>query len=102
MPKKPDSVRSAVLLAYFQGEQTVEQICRNYGVSRRTVYAWASGSHARIHSTRQSRKAIYLTLDEVELLLLLFLESNPSNPIAKQLEDRLLNVADELTERSLL
>ena len=82
-------------------EMTVEQIVSKYGIARRTVYNWCAADHGRNNQT--SRKAIYLSHDEVETVLLMILETEGTlkgnrEYTAKALENRLLKLADEFTE----
>lgn len=110
MPKgiriAPD-VKRAIIAQYYSGEKTVKQICYEYGVKGRTIYDWIEviGHGARVHNPKDPRRAVWLSSCEVELILLMMAECekilNRQNlAIMRNLEDRLLNVADELTEIS--
>lgn len=97
--------KKAVLKAYSEGKMTVSEICRKYGIARRTVYTWAE--KAGIKRNKRNiidRKAVYLSRNEVEAILLLMLEGSDLlqgeyRMICDHLEERLLDIADMLEEQ---
>ena len=98
-----ESTRSSVIEDYNSKVLTVEQIVQKYGIARRTVYNWVSANHGRKNNI--DRKAVYLSRDEVETMLLLIMVgendvTEKQKCIAKALEKRLLDIADEFSEVS--
>lgn len=95
-----DHIKDSVRRDYNSKTMTVEQIVHRYGIARRTVYTWCSANHGRRNSI--NRKAVYLSKDETEAILLLILmgekDSGKYRDIVKALEQRLLTIADEFTE----
>lgn len=96
-----DSIKDSVRRDYNSKAMTVEQIVHRYGVARRTVYKWCSASHGRRNNI--NRKAVYLSKDETEAVLLLIMVgeqyAGKYKDIVKALEQRLLTIADEFTAR---
>lgn len=96
-----EHLKADVIRDYNSKMITVEQIVQRYGVARRTVYAWCSASHGRRNNI--NRKAVYLSQEETEGLLLLIVmgekDSGKYRDTVKALEQRLLTIADEFTER---
>ena len=64
--------KRAVLMDYASGKMTVEEIIHKHGIARRTVYTWAEKAGIkRKKSNRIDRKTIYMTREEMEIVLLL-------------------------------
>ena len=87
---------------YFHSGLTVRQISERNGVSVRTVYNAISGKANRKNQRKPSRKALYLSKEETEVLLLCILESEKvisqsRRVLISGIENRLLDIADELT-----
>lgn len=93
-----EQLKADVVRDYNSRTMTVEQIVQRYGIARRTVYAWCSASHGRRNSI--NRKAVYLSKDETEAVLLLIMVgeqyAGKYKYIVKALEQRLLTIADDL------
>ena len=88
---------------YYEGKLTVAEIADRSGVKPRAVYSWIEktgfGSRQR---GPERRKAIKLNKAEAELILLMILETEKDlsgryQYELKSIENRLLNIADELT-----
>lgn len=98
-----NQLKAAVIKEYHDKVLTVDQIVQKYGIARRTVYSWVSACHGRENSI--PRKALYLSQDETETILLLMMEAGDSlkgkyKAVSASLENRLLNLADNFTEES--
>ena len=97
--------KKAVLKAYSDGKMTVSEICRKHGIARRTVYTWAENAGIKRNKRNViDRKAVYLSRNEVEAILLLMLEASKDMPeeyrmVCNHLEERLLDIADMLEEQ---
>ena len=108
MPKGvrvPKEIREAVVRDYYDGKKTTEQIALEYGVGRRRIYDWVEQSN-RGANKRQLRRGIRLTLDETELLLIVIakcdkLYKGATLAMLRAIENRLLDVSDELTALEL-
>lgn len=109
MPKGVKAKRAdidAVLLEYYSSGRTVAEICAQHGIPRRTGYQWIEryGHGKRAVNRKCARRAVHMSLDEVELVLLMMCECDKiwkkptDRAIMRNLEDRLLTVSDELTE----
>ena len=97
----PKSTKTAVLNDYRGKVLTVPQIAQKYGISRRTIYSWVTEPDRQ--RGNGTRKAIYLSPEEVETLLLLIMIGDGKmtdswTGIAKNIETRLLDMADYFTE----
>lgn len=93
---------SQLISDYFHSEMTVKQISKKHGVCIRTVYNAIDGKANRKNQHKPDRKAVYLSKEETETLLLCILESEKLLPQSRRIlipgiENRLLNIADELT-----
>ena len=105
MHKTSKEKKREVIRDYAEGKMTVSDICRKHGIARRTVYTWAE--KAGIKRNKRNiidRKAVYLSRNEVEAILLLMLEgsdllSGEYRMICDRLEERLLDIADMLEEQ---
>lgn len=105
MKGKPFSpeIKAQVIADYKSGRDPVWYICQHYGVSWRTLHEWVEGcGQDRRHTRRPDRRSIRLTKDDAELLLLCIVESESIAPreympALRRLEDRLCDIADELT-----
>lgn len=97
--RKAENIRSSVIRAYNEKVMTVDQIASKYGVARRTVYSWASSNRGRMS---KPRKALYLSKDEAEALLLTIMvadgQTGKYKEVVESIENRLLDIADELGE----
>ena len=95
-----DAVRYSAVAEYESKATTVEQILKKHGIARRTLYNWVSADRGRRNDI--SRKAVYLSADEVETVLLMIMVADGQLKdrewIAKALESRLLDIADSFTE----
>ena len=107
MPKGvriPDAVRQACLRDYYAGLKTVDVIAAEHGVHRRRIYDWTrADKRCRVHNERTVRRGLHVSLDETELLLLIIGEAEkiikPDQlGLLRSLEDRLLQIADDLWE----
>lgn len=92
-----DKLRESVIADYNAKILTVDQIAQKYNIARRTIYSWVSANHGRKY--KLDRQAVYLSKDETETLLLLILcaedmLTDKQKYIAKALEQRLLDIAD--------
>lgn len=104
MKKKSISVKAAVIAAYLDGVKTVDDICDEFGVARRTVYKWLenSGTHRNRRMSICNRQPFYVSKDEAALLCTLLetceysLPENEMNTIMR-LHDRLTNVLNEFS-----
>lgn len=102
--KKIDQkIRDAAVLAYYEGERTVDQIAVENGIARRTMYQWIEiyGRGRRVHDPKKPRRGILFSLEETELLLSMI--SMCDKGLSKRdlgtlysIEQRLLNAADDL------
>lgn len=99
-----DEKKREVIREYADGKTTVNEICDKHGIARRTVYAWAekAGIKRKKHS-RIDRKAIYMTREEMETILLLMLIGSESLKgeyltASRSLEKRLLDATDAMEE----
>ena len=97
--------KKAVLDAYTSGEKTVDAICREHGIARRTVYTWAEREGLKRKKRYQTnRKAVYMNREEVEAVLLMISECSDAlgryRITAEALEKRLLDVADMMEEKA--
>ena len=97
-----EQVKSSALADYAAGEKTVDRICAEYGIGRRTLYQWLEkdGKTDRVCNYGQ-RKSLRVNRDEAELLLLMILECDSllnmdQRTMALSIEDRLLEIADYL------
>lgn len=93
---------SQLISDYLHSGLTVKQISEKHGVCIRTVYNAINGKANRKNQHKLDRKAIYLSKDETEVLLLCILESEKVLSQSRRIlisgiENRLLNIADELT-----
>lgn len=103
------SQKDDIINDYLAKNMTVNQICAKYGVGRRTVYQWIekSDTHRRGMGKKSNcRRAIYISRDEIELILLMILETKDVlntkyTPCVKTLETKLLDIADELEEYNI-
>lgn len=99
-------VKQRVLEAYSVKDMTVGMIAEKYGIAKRTIYKWVSDSSGTASRGRRNsirRKALYLSKEEAETILLMIMVSENDigehkKLVANNLEERLLNIADELTE----
>ena len=96
-----------VLEQYYSGEKTVDQICREIGIARRTVYAWIekNGHGTRALHPKTGRGNLRITWEEAELILLMCAETERilkpnQKAVMRSLEDRVLDIADVLSETS--
>lgn len=94
--------QSQLVSDYLHSGLTVKQISEKHGVCIRTVYNAINGKTNRKNQHKPDRKAIYLSKDETEALLLCILESEKvlsqsRRTLISGIENRLLNIADELT-----
>lgn len=94
--------QSQLISDYLHSGLTVKQISEKHGVCIRTVYNALGGKTNRKNRHKPDRKAIYLSKDETEALLLCILESEKAlsqsrRTLISGIENRLLNIADELT-----
>lgn len=104
--KAPKEVKEAVLAEYYTTGTPVAQLSAKYGYKRRTIYQWVeqSGRGRRSFVQRDPRRHVLLTLDETELILLMLCECDKiwkdgkQRAIMRNLENRLLDVSDELYE----
>ena len=102
----PKEKISEILSAYADGEMTVDDICTRYGVARRTVYQWAEKNGIkRKRRTMTDRKAVYMSRNEVETVLLLIMEGESildgkDLTAARAIEKRLLDIADRMEEET--
>lgn len=104
------SQKNDIINAYLAKNMTVNQICAKYGLGRRTVYQWIEKTDVPrrgMGKKTNCRRAVYMSRDEIELILLMMLESKSIlngkyTPYAKTLEEKLLNVADELEEYDII
>ena len=102
--------KNYIVNAYLANDMTVNQICTKYGVGRRTVYQWIEKIDAPRRGMGKKtnyRRAVYMSRNEIELILLMILESKDIlkgkyASYAKSLEEKLLNVADELEEYDII
>jgi transposase-like protein len=100
---KGNSICSRAVKAYYDGIETVDEICYTLGVSRSTLYSWVRANRIKKRRrTIKNRRALNLSKDETELLLLVILEADAAIPEDKKamlrgIENRLLNIADDLT-----
>lgn len=106
MPKGvriPDIVKDDIRRDYYERCCTVGEIAAKYGVHRRRVYDYVKADrHQCSYATGKRRKMTYLSKDDVELILLMLLECNGiltgrNKDLAKCLEEKMLNMADDLT-----
>lgn len=105
MPKGiaiPDTVKDNIRKDYYEREMTVAEIVAKYSVSRRAVYDYIKPDRFSAYTTQSKRKMTYLSKKEVELILLMLLECDGTlkgdcKITAKCLENKMLNMADELT-----
>ena len=96
------SKRAQIADDYHNSGLSVRQIASKYGVCVRTVYNAISGKANRKNQRKPERKAIYLSKEETETLLLCISESEKllsqsKTVLISGIENRLLNIADELT-----
>lgn len=94
--------RSQIISDYQDGALSVRQIAEKHGVCPRSVYNCISGHTSRKGLSKQNRRALFLTKEETEALLLCIIEAEYHLPKADRLiidgiQGRLLNIADELT-----
>lgn len=96
--------RDKIISEYYNGADVLE-LCGKYNCKRRTVYYWIEryGHGARTFNPKNARRKLLLTLNETELILMMILEcesilKKTDLPTVMALENRLLNIADELTE----
>ena len=96
-------VKSSALADYAAGEKTVDRICAEYGIGRRTLYQWLEkdGKTDRVRNYGQ-RKSLRVNREEAELLLLMILEcdsllNTDQRTMALSIEERLLEIADDLS-----
>lgn len=95
--------RDALVSDYYGSSLTIKQIAEKHGVCVRTVYKTVEGKANRKGHRKADRRMIRLNKDETELLLLCILECesifNGSDKLTllHAIEDRLLDIADELT-----
>lgn len=94
--------RSAIISDYQQGMLSVKQIAEKYNVCPRSVYNCIGGRANRKGLSKQTRRALHLNKSETEVLLLCIIEaehdlSETDKSIITGIQDRLLNIADELT-----
>lgn len=105
MHKTSQEKKREVIRDYTDGKMTVSDICRKHGIARRTVYTWAEKAGIKRNKRNViDRKAVYMSRDEVEAILLLMLEGSDLLPgehrmICEHLEERLLDIADMLEEQ---
>lgn len=97
--RKAENIKANVIAAYNGKVMTVDQIASVYGVARRTVYSWVTANRSNMN---KPRKALYLSKDEAEALLLTIMVSDGQTgkykAIVESIENRLLDIADELGE----
>ena len=100
-----EETKSKALESYYIGEQTVAEIAYKFGVKPRTVYSWVEnmGHGNRFHIIKEPRKALKLSRKEAEAILLMIMECESIVPekyfyTLKILEDRVLEIADNLPE----
>ena len=90
---------------YYSGEMTVDQICCEMGIARRTIYAWIEkeGHGPRALNPQNGRGILRLSWEEAELILLMCAEcekilNKEKLAVMKPLENRVLDIADILYE----
>ena len=98
----PDAVRHAVIYDYIHSFLTICQIAEKHDVSVRFIHSCVDGKFHRNNEPSPLRKAIRLSKEEVEVLLLCICEADyviddDRKVIARTIEERLLTIADELT-----
>lgn len=96
--------RSAIISDYQQGMLSVKQIAEKYNVCPRSVYNCIDGRTNRKGLSKQNRRALFLNKSETETLLLCIMEaenalSQTDISIVNNIQERLLNIADDLTIR---
>lgn len=99
----PAELRDSILKSYFSGEKTIKRLSIETGVSRRAIYQWIEDGKTRCkyRHKRTHRRQLLLSLEEVELLLLMCCECDsilkkPDRAIMRGIEERLLTISDEL------
>lgn len=98
----PPSVRDAVIRDYIHSFLTVDQIAKKHNVSIRYIHS-VTGDFHRNNEPQPNRLSLRLTKQEAETLLLCIAEADyvidvDRKTIARILEDRLLEIADKLTQ----
>ena len=63
-------IKSKVIAAYFEGVKTVNEICDEFGIARRTVYKWLqeSGLKRNRRISVRNRQPFYVSKAEATLL----------------------------------
>lgn len=105
MPKGvriPDAVKNNIRKDYYEKYMTVDAIAAKYNVYRRRVYDYVKANRYNSYATGKRRKMTYLSRDDIELILLLIQECDTilkgnNKILAKCLEDRMLQMADDLS-----
>lgn len=101
--KTPLALKQSVIKDYYE-LMPIKQISIKYGINRRRIYDWIEKSNrlGYLHPNL-NRKMAYLSRDEIEVMLLMIIETENIlteryRLVAKSLETRLLDMADELEE----
>jgi len=98
----PDDVRHAVIGDYIHSFLTLDQIAEKHNVSLRFIHSCVNGKFHRKNNPSPMRKALYLSKEDAEALLLCICEADyvidaDRKIIVRCIEERLLTIADELT-----
>ena len=100
----PESVKNDIRRDYYERCMTVDAIAAKHGVCRRRVYDYVKADRHTSYAVHKTRKMTYLSRDDIELILLLLAEcetvlEGKQKILARVLEDRMLQLADDLTFR---
>lgn len=96
-------VKDDIRRDYYERCMTVDAIAEKYNVHRRRIYDYVKADRYTSYAIKHKRKMTYLSKDDVELILLLIMEcdsilKDKNKIIAKCLEDRMLQMADDMTQ----